>query len=94
MSGALGALLESGEITSALGTGTEPNIEHRSAHPNKTDHHAMQPDSITLVKPSEIINWEFHDRPDTELGNIQELADDMLKNEQHHYRTALNGHGS
>jgi ParB family chromosome partitioning protein len=34
-------------------------------------------EQLLLVKTSEIINWEFHDRPKSELGDIPALADDF-----------------
>ena len=32
---------------------------------------------ILLVSPTNIINWQFHDRPQNELGNIEELAEEF-----------------
>jgi ParB family chromosome partitioning protein len=36
-------------------------------------------ESVTLVDPNDICNWEYHDRPESEIGNIQALADEFLK---------------
>jgi len=35
-------------------------------------------EQVLLVPTSEIINWEFHDRPKSELGDIQALSDDLI----------------
>ena len=34
---------------------------------------------ILLINPANIQNWEFHDRPESELGDIQSLANDFIK---------------
>ncbi|MCF6765740.1 ParB/RepB/Spo0J family partition protein [Thiotrichales bacterium 19S3-7] len=36
-------------------------------------------EEVCLIEPDEIKNWEFHDRPESELGDIQTLADDFCK---------------
>lgn len=36
-------------------------------------------ENVTLVDPNDIRNWEYHDRPESEIGNIQSLADEFLK---------------
>jgi ParB family chromosome partitioning protein len=35
-------------------------------------------EQIETVNPRNICNWQFHDRPETELGDIQGLANDFL----------------
>jgi ParB family chromosome partitioning protein len=32
---------------------------------------------VLLIPPSNIVNWSFHDRPNNELGNIDELAEEF-----------------
>ena len=36
-------------------------------------------EEISLVDPNEICNWDFHDRPESELGDIDALANDFVK---------------
>lgn len=36
-------------------------------------------EEVTLVDPNDICNWEFHDRPESELGDIQGLADEFTQ---------------
>lgn len=35
-------------------------------------------DELLKIDPEDISNWEFHDRPDSELGDLKSLADDMV----------------
>ena len=35
-------------------------------------------ESICLIDPIDISNWEFHDRPETELGDIKSLANEFI----------------
>jgi ParB family chromosome partitioning protein len=37
---------------------------------------------IQKIDPSQIDNWEFHDRPESEIGDIQALANDFIAVEQ------------
>lgn len=37
---------------------------------------------IHTVDPNNITNWSYHDRPDNELGDLDQLARDMLENGQ------------
>ena len=39
---------------------------------------AIDSSTVLSVDPSIIKNWEFHDRPESELGDIKALADDFL----------------
>jgi len=50
----------------------ESVLYNKDVEPTKTD-------NILSVDPHTIKNWEFHDRPESELGDIQSLADDFLK---------------
>ncbi|MFT6836062.1 MAG: ParB family chromosome partitioning protein [Francisellaceae bacterium] len=50
----------------------ESVLYNKGAEPSHTD-------KILSVDPHTIKNWEFHDRPESELGDIQSLADDFLK---------------
>jgi ParB family chromosome partitioning protein len=34
---------------------------------------------LTQIPTSDIQNWEFHDRPESELGDLQSLADEFIK---------------
>lgn len=34
---------------------------------------------LLSINPNQIRNWEFHDRPEKELGDLQALADDFIK---------------
>ncbi len=34
--------------------------------------------NVIEIDPNEIINWEFHDRPASELGDIESLAKDLI----------------
>lgn len=36
-------------------------------------------EQVTLVDPSDICNWEYHDRPKEELGDIKGLAEEFVK---------------
>ncbi|MGQ4004819.1 ParB/RepB/Spo0J family partition protein [Francisellaceae bacterium CB52] len=36
-------------------------------------------EQVTLIDPTDICNWEFHDRPEEELGDIKGLADEFVK---------------
>ena len=33
--------------------------------------------NVILLNPSKIINWKYHDRPKSELGDINELANSI-----------------
>lgn len=47
---------------------------------NDTAADQNQPQGVLLeVDPNLIENWEYHDRPEAELGNIEEFADDLIK---------------
>lgn len=39
-------------------------------------------ESIILVEPELIVNWELHDRPDNELGDIEVLANELIETGQ------------
>lgn len=43
------------------------------------DHENQTVESVVSLSPDVIENWQFSDRPETELGNIEELANDMRK---------------
>lgn len=46
--------------------------------------HSLLPNTgvIFSVNPQKIKNWDLHDRPENELGDIEALAEDMSKNGQ------------
>jgi ParB family chromosome partitioning protein len=45
----------------------------------KTEENHSDKQYIIDVETSTIQNWEFHDRPESELGDIQALANDFIK---------------
>lgn len=50
----------------------------RSGNKRRTWFETPSEDSVVLMATDEIINWSFHDRPETELGNLDALAKDFL----------------
>ena len=37
----------------------------------------LKSSTVSDINPKYIVNWKFHDRPESKLGDIQDLADDM-----------------
>ncbi|WP_150466093.1 ParB/RepB/Spo0J family partition protein [Francisella sp. SYW-2] len=56
-------------------------LPKKISNPNKRrtwlEEHVI--DHVTLVDPDDICNWEYHDRPENELGDIKSLSDEFLK---------------
>jgi ParB family chromosome partitioning protein len=46
------------------------------------DHELIYKEYIESIDPSEINNWQYNDRPETELGDINSLAEDLKSNGQ------------
>lgn len=55
-------------------------MKHRAwINPSQlTTYHDEKYEKIILVHPSKIINWKFHDRPISEIGDIDALAKDIV----------------
>ncbi|RZI47508.1 ParB/RepB/Spo0J family partition protein [Rickettsiales endosymbiont of Peranema trichophorum] len=62
--------------TSTAGTGsTDDTVTELQEQPApQMIQSSMEQDTVLLISPYEIKNWEFHDRPANELGDIQNLA--------------------
>lgn len=45
-------------------------------------HESDKLEKVITIDPNTAKNWYFHDRPESELGNIDELADNMEENGQ------------
>jgi ParB/RepB/Spo0J family partition protein len=45
-------------------------------------HESDKLEKVITINPNTAKNWYFHDRPESELGNIDELADNMEENGQ------------
>ena len=54
-----------------------PYLMQKVAVADKQENHNSQ--QLKMVNPDLIKNWEFHDRPKSELGDIGALANDFLK---------------
>lgn len=51
---------------------SSPNITHSTSVDNN-----ITDDMILNVSPNEVLNWELHDRPENELGNIEALSEEF-----------------
>ncbi|MFT6836025.1 MAG: ParB family chromosome partitioning protein [Francisellaceae bacterium] len=54
------------------------NINNDSPNESVTNN-TTDNDLLISINPNLVVNWEFHDRPEFELGDIQALANDFIK---------------
>ena len=45
--------------------------------PSPTLSHNLSAEEVLELSPSEIKNWDYHDRPTSELGDIEALANEF-----------------
>ncbi len=56
----------------------QKNSASQSNHNTQQRHTTYHADeSFSIVDPNEIKNWDYHDRPSAELGDIQALAEEL-----------------
>jgi len=60
---------------------TSKSLKPKDDHPRAIEKTSISRplETIISINPSSIKNWEFHDRPETELGDLQALANDFIK---------------
>src|ERR1700679_302062 len=58
------------------------NISPNNDNPDNKEHHLI-PNTLIEVDVKNIIRWKFKDRPQNELGDIQELAETFKSVGQH-----------
>ena len=81
-----------GEIAKATEPADEKSLSKVEGSPTKKEstlmeeHHEITPHStkeaIILINTEDVINWKYHDRLEGDLGDINELANDILVNGQ------------
>jgi ParB family chromosome partitioning protein len=60
---------------------TSTLLKSQDDHPTPLEKESVKHplETIISINPSSIKNWEFHDRPEAELGDLQALANDFIK---------------
>lgn len=77
LTGALAAVLNSGEVKNvdAFKASSKNALPASSTLPSfNFNNEILNSKTIIEVDPHKICNWAFHDRPQNELGNIEELS--------------------
>jgi ParB family transcriptional regulator, chromosome partitioning protein len=59
--------------------GTKSNNDEENASISQSTPHSNNENLILEIPTIEIKNWKFHDRPENELGNIQDLAREFVE---------------
>ncbi len=92
-SGAVGALTKSTKPLSGLASLNASGSLTKASEINstsntildKTTHYSKEPQgnkAVLKINPNYISNWKYNDRPESELGDINELSKDILQNGQ------------
>jgi ParB family chromosome partitioning protein len=79
----LASLNASGELTKASEIDESSSLflsKHKPSGVQKKNNYSHS--SILTVSTDEITNWKYNDRPESELGDIKNLAEDMSSNGQ------------